>query len=164
MKPKTFSSFLLILFLFLSAESFSQKISVEELKKLHASDWDTFDTFVLTKGYEYSSSKDDRKYTLKSYAYNETADTMASRFISKYVNNYSSSGIVTWQTSKNFEYLWFKNQLISKGFKFIESGQFKKSTFLKYINGKLQLKLYVSKGPDANGKEIPVYEISISDN
>ena len=94
-------------------------------------DWDDFDTYVTSKGYEYYKTEDDDFAETKAYSYDQARNSKAVYFIAKSVYKKTFTKMVAFQTVKKTEYLAIKEQLKTVGFKYISSETSKGSQFFK---------------------------------
>src|SRR5438093_8830889 len=103
--------FLTILLLTITNNLLSQKFSLNELIKLNNANWDDFDTYVTSKGYEYYTTEDKYYSETRAYAYKQSASSKAGYFIAKSIFKQYTKKMTSFQTTKKDEYLAIKNQL-----------------------------------------------------
>ncbi len=107
----------LILALLISTISYSQ-ISLNEMKTILKMDYDSFETFVMNKGFVFNDRQNDN-FDYVSYVKGYGKNT---RYISLYTRslaNYKKK--VNYQTAIESEYLSLKKQMKEQGFYFFET-------------------------------------------
>lgn len=157
---KTFFTILLTLFAF--AAAFGQRFSLTDLIRLNNQDWDDFDTYVTSKNYQYQAIDDNDFIEAKSYSFDTNNSTgKAPYFITKTFYKIENQKAVAFQTLKKEEYLAFKTQLKTLGFKYVGAQTTAGSTFLDYRKGNIEVSLASFKTPNASGEMLTGYEISV---
>lgn len=162
---KFFISFL-ICFL-ISNVGFSQIFTVTELENLSQKNWDDFDTYVNKKGYVFDHNEAGTIVESKSYAYKPHGNDKAVKWITlhQFYDSYDQAkSSVTWQISKQSEYINLKSQIKLSGYKFIETGTFKGATKFEYRKGKKSITIYLMKEENDFGEKETIYEIDLSNN
>ena len=156
------TSFTILLTVFAFAATFGQRFSLSELIKLNNQDWDDFDTYVVTKGYQYQETDDNDLNEAKAYSFdtNKTS-SKAPYFISKTFYKKTNLKAVAFQTLKMEEYLAFKTQLKTLGFKYVGAQTTEQATFLDYKKGMIEVSLASFKAPNDSGEMLTGYEISV---
>ena len=140
----------------------AQSFSVRELTNLVYKNWDDFDTYVTAKGYSYNEAKKDSFYESRIYSLHRSDyERYAGYWISfyKYLDHQT---MISWQTSNQKYYLDFKAQLIAEGFKFIKSEIVKGNNVNTYVTGNKEITLVSGKTKANDGREVNVYEISLT--
>ena len=158
--------------LLLANTLFAQKFNLAEMTKMISMNWDEFDTYVITKGYQYFDNDDNelairRRYRQisKEYAAGHECHRVISRMQAK-----SSEGhpAISYTTYFKQDYAAIKDQLKTSGFKYFRSVTHpehdKNDVWLQYTKGQLLLSLVSGKAKTADGQttDIPEYEISIT--
>lgn len=100
---------------------FGQSFSMPELIKMSKMDTDSFDTFVISKGFEFVGGVEVNKTNGVKYGFmlNEIDSKKALKWVTLFavINKYS----INYQTSDKSEYLNIKNQIKQLGFKLVTS-------------------------------------------
>ncbi len=138
------------LVLFFATTSIGQSFTLPELIKMSKMDTESFDTYVTTKDFVYSSSDKDDNYSGVTYAFevSKIDITKASKFITLYQSFFDKKYSISYQTSNKKEYLNIKNQVKVLGFKLVNSEIFNKdeitSNHFEYRKGKAKIDLYAT--------------------
>ncbi|MGN6399125.1 MAG: hypothetical protein ACTHMD_01650 [Flavisolibacter sp.] len=141
----------------------AQKLSLNEIITLLDKDFDYFDTYVTSKGFEFldNDKKPEMKFKV-AYAYKRTATNKAEYFIDKKEYYDAPQNVVAYQTSFKNVYLDLKKQITLKGFKYVDSEVDGKAVFYNYTKGSYKISLGLSPTTDERGNQRNVYEVSIS--
>lgn len=141
-----------------------QRFSLNEMAKICKGDWDEFDTYATAKGFNYNKSKSDEFSESKSYFLNHYNDNFYTRkHITKYYLKTTNSQMVSFQTTVNQDYLYYKNQLKLAGYKYNRTEKDESGGMsLYYLKGKTELALHSIKKNDSEGIEYMSYEISMT--
>jgi hypothetical protein len=152
------SAILLFLTLFV-VESHGQKFSINELYLMLQSGYETFDTKILQKGFEFDSAFNADNYTAYHYTLDRTKEGKAIKHIS-WTSWTDGRTYIGYQIIDKKEYLSFKEELKKLGFKLIKTETVIGYLYLDYKLGKKLVTLASGK----TGKDDPVntfYEISV---
>ena len=135
--------------------SFGQ-MSLSEIIKVNKMDMDQFETYAISKGYEFHKFQKDENYNGQSYVKGTGKST---KYLTLYDSYFSYGTNVTYQTSSSTELLNIKNQLKSLGFNFFNSGTSGESQYKEYKNSKYELSIYTIP-PDEEDDAVK-YEINL---
>lgn len=160
--------YLLVLSLLLSSFlSSAQKFTVEELIKLYQSDNNFFDTYVLQKGYYFSSNtKDNIKYTYKD---NSIFNSISIVYHKDQIDTSNFDRNIFWIFVSDTTYLSFKKELSDLGFKmyYDTSTQNDFDSYHHFIYRNLDMKkkptIELIVGKRAIYK-VPIYYVNLSDS
>lgn len=140
----------------------AQQLSLSNMVNLLESNWDSYDSFVISKGYTYNKS-DEKEFSVSrtySFSTNKYNRNYATNWIEK--TNYSNGTIlVSWTTYNILNYSAIKLQAKQQGFKFIGDNIKDGVSSLRYKKGNIELSLFsqeitTNEGISANGYEISV--------
>jgi hypothetical protein len=142
---------LFIFFCFTIKTSNGQSISLNDLVRAIDMTEDEFDSFAISKGYEY--------YKLENNEFGrKTAYKFKSKIPSYFTQSVYSNGVsVTYQTFNLAIYSNFKSVIKQAGYKYIETTQIDGAIALVYNKDNIFISLI--SGPTSD-KETTVYEIS----
>lgn len=124
--------------------------------------FDQFESHALARGYELEEVEDKEKVNGVTYSKGTGKE---SRYLSLYSLFYESGITVIYQTSNTNEYINFKNQLSSFGFKFYKKDSFTPddknytSQVNEYRNNIYEIQIYSIPPHDG---QLVKYEISLS--
>jgi hypothetical protein len=137
-----------------SFKSFSQ-ITINDMIAVYKMDLDQFETFVLKRGYEFSSLKDDDQVFGSTYVKGFEGNT---KYITLFTRYFSDGKCVTIQTSKEDEFLKFKEQLKIYGYKLVSTKNIEGRLYKSYKNTIWNLDVFSIN----DGDGITGYEISLT--
>lgn len=142
-----------LLFVIGSYVSFGQ-ISLNDLISVYKMDFDQFETFSLNKGYTFEKTEDTEDVFRVCYVRGTGLDT---KYLSLYSKFYLDGTCVIYQTSRESDYLKFKDQMSAKGLRLTATENFDGSLKKVYKNREWEVNIYSGIGSD----ELPYYEISL---
>ena len=152
---------LFIFFIFCSNISFSQIFTLDELVNISNMNTDEFDSFVISKGYEFFKTETDDYSENIIYAHNLKSNNIAPSYISKYMFKKNPNTMVSYQTLEKEVYISIKKQIKTLGFVFVDTETNEnKSIFLNYKKGEIKLTLTSILSVKNPGNTF--YEISIT--
>ena len=136
---------LFIFFIFCSNISFSQIFTLDELVNISNMNTDEFDSFVISKGYEFFKTETDDYSENIIYAHNLKSNNIAPSYISKYMFKKNPNTMVSYQTLEKEVYISIKKQ--------IKNG----SSFYTHLNLFQRIKLkWMRNEYDIQSKEIKI--------
>ncbi|MEO9257384.1 MAG: hypothetical protein ABI207_03320 [Crocinitomicaceae bacterium] len=162
--------YLVVLGLLLSSfVSCAQKFTVEELIKLYQSDNDFFDTYVLQRGYRFSSNtKENIEYKYKD---NSLFNSISITYHKDQIDTTNFDRNIFWIFDSDTTYLSFKKELSDLGFKmyYNTSTQDDFDSYHHFLYGnpdlnvkkKLTIELIVGKRAIY---KVPIYYVNLSSN
>ena len=127
---------------------------------LNENDWDQFDTYVLAKGYEYYKADTDNNLDIRSYAL-RIEQNKSYYFITKTIGKGNSIRMLTVQTLKKQDYLFYKEQLKKYKFIYVKSQTEENSITMEYKKENLEVWISSILNKDPENKKVAGYEISI---
>ena len=146
--------------------SFGQ-MSVSEMMKVYDMDMDQFETYALQRGFKFYEIID--KNRVHGYSYSKGYNKQT-KYLTFYDTFYDDGVVLIYQTAEINEYLNFKKQMNSYGFRLYENSSFKSSKsdkldqFKLYRNKNYEIQIFtIPEHYDSNGLFQNVkYEISIN--
>jgi len=161
----------LLIFILASTSIFAQNFKLNELIKMRNMNWDDFDTYVTSKGYQYNDFKKEKNSTSKHYKYN--GSVVGECYINRCiffdeVETSPFSISVSFQTIHKEDYLAIKNQLKIQQFKYIGNDTYNEvedaknahAIGMNYVKNKIEITLTSYISPQTGGT---TYEIWIGD-
>lgn len=148
---------LLLSFLFICIwqVSFSQ-MTFSEMKNIQKMDLNKFETYCLSRGFEFDETIDDEYNFGMSYVKGNGSST---KFLTFYeVFFIEEKNVVQYQTSSSSEYLSFKSQIEGAGLKLTNTFTKNERLFKEYNDLNYEVILVTGKSSDPN---IDFYEIQL---
>lgn len=138
------------------------QISVSEMIKVYSMDYDKFEDFVLTKGWEIDEIKNDENYHGIFY---KKGNGLKREFLGLFDRFYENGKKVQYQTCITDVYIKFKNQLKESGFKLYKNSSYKieeKDVMVNYYrNNSFEIRIYILP-PEIDGNSVGTYEIGLT--
>jgi len=128
--------------------------------KMNENNWDQFDTYILTKGYEYYKTDTDENFEIRTYAFG-VKQNKSYYFITKTIGKGNSIRMFTIQTVKKQDYLFYKEEVKKYKFVYIKSQTEGNSIIMEYKKGNSEVWISSILNMDAENKKVAGYEISI---
>ena len=154
--------FLICVVMLSMTSSYCQRFQLAELIKMNSQNWDSFDTYVSTKGYTYQRIDTSNGDESRIYSFNQNErNDMAPYFITKTINTRLKEKSIAFITIKKDDYLLIKSQLKMVGFIYINSDATDTETSLNYIKGKMRLLIESSRRKNNSGNLITGYNITL---
>jgi len=144
-----------ILFLCSSYFSFGQ-MTLNELMKIYSMDMDQFESYAITKGYEFSNFDKDEDINGATYIKGVGKQT---KYLSYYDTYFEYGKRVGYQISNSSELLSIKSQLNSLGFKLFKSYFIEDNQVKQYRNKSFELSIFTIPPNEENN--FVTYEISL---
>ena len=136
--------------------SFGQ-MTLNELMRVYNMNFDQFETFAISKGYEIYKIYNDKENSV-SYTKGYGKDTKYLALFGVSYNSFNKGINVSYQTGNPTEYLKIKNEMKNLGFKLFDSYFSLDSQVKEYRNNKFQLIIYTIPPKDNNSVH---YEINL---
>lgn len=155
---------LILIILFFANFTYSQKFTLQEMIDLNHKNVDDFDTYVVSKGYDFNKFNEEDNYDSKSYSFKGFNEDSAEFWITKnnyYLKGFYKKGSVSWVTSNKNYYLSIKEQIKKLGFTFLKTENENGNLSYNYEKGKISISIYSVRRPNAFGKIGTVYEINV---
>ena len=108
-------------------------------------DMDQFETFSISKGYQFYELKKSENYFGHTYVKGYGENT---KYLTLYNKYFSYGNNVTYQTSNSNEYLNFKNQIKNYGFVLHSEDTFNEDPYRVFRNKTYEIIIYTLKGGD----------------
>lgn len=137
----------LLFVVFCSINSIGQSISISEMEKMSKMDADNFDSFIISKGYEFTARTKESNYTILTYDFSHNIDENRTRTITVGVGVPVLKNLsVSYETYDKDEYLKLKEEIIKLGYKSFDLESLhdhdgKGGVSFHYIKGKRVIKV-----------------------
>lgn len=148
---------LLLSFLFICIwqVSFSQ-MTFAEMKNIQKMDLNKFETYCISKGYEFNKTIDNGYSFGMSYTKGYESSTKYLRFYETYVID--EKNVIAYETGSSSEYLGIKAQIEASGLKLTKTHSFNGFLFKEYSDTNFEVSIVTGKDFNLN---LDVYEITL---
>jgi hypothetical protein len=138
--------FLSLLFLLMWQISFSQ-MTFAEMKNIQKMDLSKFETYCLSRGYEFSETTDDDDVFGIDYVKGNGINTKHIIFYERYLE---LKNVVVYQLGSSSEYLLLKSQIESAGLKLIKTFSYQGKLFKDYSGANYIVNIVTYKDSELN--------------
>jgi hypothetical protein len=146
--------FLTCIILISSWSLFSQ-ISLTELQNILKMDQSKFETYCLSKGYEFNKIYDDENRFSSEYI---KGKGVATKFLTLYERYFNDGKVIVYQTFSSDEYLSIKKQIESTGLKLIKTDSWDGKMSKDYADSNYSVSVFSGK---SQNHEYTTYEITV---
>ena len=138
------------------------QMSVSEMMKVYYMDLDKFETFAITKGYQFDEVDGDKneagEVTSNTFGHGYKKGTgKETKYLTLYTTYFEDGKCLQYQTSNSNEYLKIKSELIAMRFILESTNTFKGKVNKIYNLNRWNLSIFIGKSESGN----EVFEISI---
>lgn len=159
-------AFILLLFLAFANQSSAQKLSLSELINLNGKNYPKFESFVMSKGYNFFKTESNPTEDTYIFGYAINYSTNMSDYWIEYtiykdsLSQFKTS--ISWQTRKKGDYQMIKKDLENNKFNYINTKNEEKQVQVSYAKGKVSALLFQKHILDGFGTYSLTYEVGIS--